>query len=292
MKRSILVGSLTACIGLGASASLMAAENQPAGTRANPVPSLVATNTSGGKPAATCLADLRNFDGQMEKSGYWLGGSGYGLGYPMGGYGYGYPVGGYAAGGTYLNARPGYQVRMLLASANILARRGQQQQCEEILTTARALYTEYESARASGKTPPVDLQGWRNMQIAAAQPVVSTDNSFRSDQLLGTDVRDPQGQALGSVDDIVMSPKTGKIAYLVLARGGIFGFDEKYVPVPWQDFKMAPNGSLLVLDTTKTSMDGAPRVSEDQFSTSGQYEQESQKVDAYWTAHLPKRAGK
>ena len=146
-------------------------------------------------------------------------------------------------------------------------------------------------AYTSGKTPPVDLQNWRTKEIAAAQPVTSAGTAFRSDQLLGTDVRDPKNQALGSVDDIVMSPSTGKIAYLVIARGGIFGFGEKHVPIPWQDFKMAPNGSLLVLDTTKASMDGAPQVSEDEFATSGQFEQQSQKIDAYWTTQLPKRAG-
>jgi sporulation protein YlmC with PRC-barrel domain len=173
----------------------------------------------------------------------------------------------------------------LVASANILARHGQQEQCENVLATTRDIYKLYLTDVHTGKVPMTDVPGWRQQQIAAAKPVTD-DTSFRSDELLGTEVRDAQNQALGSVEDMVTSPQTGKIAYLVIARGGIFGFDRKYVPVPWEAFKVSPNANLLVLDTTKTSMEAAPQVNKDQFATPGLFDQQSQKVDAYWKTHL------
>lgn len=286
MKRSILAGSVAAWACLGVAAPLLAAAPPVTGTVNHPPASM--KTVAAVKPAEKCLSDLRAFDTQMGKDGYWLGGAGYGFGYPMDGYGYGYPMGGYpaVAAAAYQDARPGYEVRMLVAAANILARHGQQQQCENVLATTRTIYTAYVADMHSEGVPIADLPHWRQNQIAAAQPVTSKTTSFRSDELLGTDVRDPQNEALGSIDDLVLSPKTGNIAYLVISRGGIFGIDKEYVPVPWADFKIAPNVNLLVLDTTKGTMDAAPRVSSDKFATSGQFDQESQKVDAYWKTHL------
>jgi sporulation protein YlmC with PRC-barrel domain len=218
------------------------------------------------------MTDLRAFDSQMEKDGHWLGGSGIGYGYPIGGfYGAGYPAA--TSAGGYQNVRPGYEVRILVASANILARNGQQQACEDVLATTQTIYKQY-AAHMAG-VPLADIPAWRRQEIAAAKPVTDANTSFRSDELLGTAVRNSQNEALGSVEDLVMSPKTGTIAYLVIGRGGVFGIDEKYIPVPWSDFKAAPNKSLLVLNTTKGAMDAAPQVKKDQFATGGHFEQQS-----------------
>ena len=283
MTRSILLSSVAAWVCLSLAAPLLAAEPSVTGTVKQP--SLSAGNVAATGAAEKCLADLRAFDSQMEKDGYWLVGSGYGYGYPFGGYGhgFGYPI---HAASRYQNVRPGYEIRMLLASANILARHGQQQPCEDVLAATGEVYKLYVAEMNSRGMPMADVPGWRKQQIAAAQPVTSQDTSYRSDQLLGTDVRNTQYEALGSVDDIVMSPQTGKIAYLVISRGGIFGFGEKYVPVPWENFKVTPSVNLLVLDTTKATMDSAPRVDNDQFAPPGHFDHESQKVDAYWKAHL------
>jgi hypothetical protein len=260
-------------------------------------------SVSATKPAQKCLGDLRTFDSRIGKSGYWLGGSGDGIGFPMGasGYGYGYSGDGYgdqmrgrsvegdkAAATGYQNARPGYEVRTLLAAATILAQNGRQQPCEDVLATAGDIYKHYVADLNNRGVRAADVPNWWKQQIVAAKPVTARNTSFRSDELIGTDVRSPQDVALGSVDDLVMSPQTGKIAYLVIARGGFLGIDKKYIPVPWVDFKITPSANLLVLDATKDAMAAAPEVNNDQFAPANHFDQQSVKIDAYWKGHLAK----
>lgn len=139
------------------------------------------------------------------------------------------------------------------------------------------------SVSATKPGPIADVPGWRQQEIAAAQPVTSKNAPSRLEELLGTEVRSPQDELLGSVEDLVRSPQTGKIAYLVIAPDGNFGIDGKNVPVPLEDFKITPNANLLVLDTTKGALDAAPRV--DPFTTSG-IDLQTRKVDSYWKGHL------
>jgi sporulation protein YlmC with PRC-barrel domain len=293
MKKSTIVGPVAAFLCLGLGAPTFAAEPVVTGTAIHTSPG-DKTVAPAVKPAATCLNDLRAFHDQMQKDGYWLGGSGDAYGYPVGdvGYGYGYDMGPYPLANQtrYPDVRPGYEVRTLVAAANILARHGQQQPCEDVLATTKNIYTLYVADLHGSGAPRVGEQRWRQEEIAGAQPVTNNSNSFRSDQLLGTDVRTPQNEALGSVDDLVMSPQTGKIAYLVIARGGIFGIGEKYVPVPWEDFKVTPKANLLVLDATRKTMSDAPQVAHDQSMTTEQFNQESPKIDTYWKANLSQKS--
>ena len=289
MKRSILTGAMTAICCFGLSAPLLAAPPAATGTENQASPG--DNKSAAVKPAEKCFSDLRAMSDKMSNDGYWLGGSGYGYGYPIAGFGFGPPLVDPGStqegnGSAYQNARPGYELRTLLSAAGILARQGQQQPCEDVLATSRNIYQAYVAELHGTKTPTVDLQSWRQQQIAAAQPVAAINTAPRSDTLLGTEVRNPQNVALGSVDDLMTNSQTGKIDYVVIARGGIFGIDEKYVPVPWTAFKIAPNLSLLVLGTTKDALSSAPQASKDQFTEPGRFDAVGQKVDSYWKTHL------
>ena len=261
-------------------------------TAPTPAPSDVATSAA----ADGCRADLKAFDARMEKEGYWRSGGGYGFGYPMGEAGFGmYGESAYqdrpgSSGIEYQGVRPGHEVRVLIEGASIMARHGKQQDCENILAEARTLYDAFLTDMQHRGAPVATGPAWRMREIHAALPVSDKDAGLRSSQLVGVEVRSANDTALGSVDDLVMSPKTGEIAYLIIARGGIFGFDESHVPVPWKDFKATPTASLLVLDTTGTVLEGAPEAKKGAFSVDADFATEGVKIDAYWNAHPTTKA--
>lgn len=291
-QRSTLALAALAALSLGFAPPLLAATTAPAtATHTPPAHEGVAPSANA---ARKCLSDVHAFEKQMQKEGYWVQGSdlGYGYGYPMDGYGYDQPlppVGMGVAGSSgamgYRSARPGYEIRTLVASATILAQRGQQQTCEALLSATHDIYVRHSGELRRGDGARVDGAQFRRERLAEAKPVADSNTSYRSDQLIGTEVLNPQGEGLGSVDDLVLSPQTGKIAYLVIGRGGVFGIDEKYVPVPWASFKATPGAGMLVLDSTKAVMKSAPEVAEDGFSAHGDFSAQSKTVDAYWATH-------
>ena len=292
MKRSTFVASMAVPFCVGIAATACAAQSPVSAAAVSRLPP--ETSNSDPRAALICVSDLRALTSQMGKDGYWLGGSGYGYGYPMGSSGYGWygaVGGGNPTANGYENARPGYEVRTLLAAANILAQHGQQKACETVVGTTRGIYQLYVADLHRISVPIVDVPYWQQRQIAAAQPVTGQNKSFRSDELLGTEVRNPKGEALGSIEDLLMSPQTGKIAYLVIGRGGVFGIGEKYVPVPWDSFEATPNVDLLVLDASEQAMNEAPQVAEGRAMRTTGFGQKSQKIDDYWKIHTSNAEG-
>ena len=272
MKRAISTCSVVACLCIGFSITVPTASPAPA-------TQVVATPGAAlGVSAKACMNHLQAFNSQMQADGFWSG-------RPRSGYIYTMYASPGMMGIDYQNARPGYEVRSPVAAANILARYVQQQRCEDVLATTRDVYKDYVAERHDGGM--IGGPDRRLKQIASAHPVTDQTAPLHSAELLGADMRNTRNEGLGSVDDIVLIPQTGKIADLVVGRGGFLGFNEKYVPIPWADFKATPGMGILVLDASKATMGGAPQVKNHQFIPSAHFEQRSQEVTAYLKEHPP-----
>ena len=84
-----------------------------------------------------------------------------------------------------------------------------------------------------------------------------------SSTINGTDVRNPQGENLGNIKDLMIDLNTGHIAYAVLSFGGFLGLGDKYFAIPWEAFSIDAEDEELVLDVDKEVLKDAPGFDKD-----------------------------
>jgi len=89
---------------------------------------------------------------------------------------------------------------------------------------------------------------------------VLANTTFRASKLTGLNVRNTAGEKLGTVDDMVVDVKTGKISYIALGVGGVLGIGEKLFAVPYSELKFnhGKDEMFFVLDMSPEKIKAAP----------------------------------
>ena len=185
-------------------------------------------------------------------------------------------------GATDWGVSPGHDIRILQSAAAVLARQGDQEGCEYLVARMEETYDRYaENLREAG-IEPGQVSTWRQEQIAAAVPVNELGQVVSLDSIIGTEVRSLKDERLGSVEDVVMDPDDGGIAYVVVAHGGFLGFGQDYAAVPWDMLYATPGFETLLLDAPPEALENAPSVDLDRLTTREAYADARQTVDGYW----------
>jgi len=108
------------------------------------------------------------------------------------------------------------------------------------------------SAGQSSQNHP-SASGHKPDALTAVQGVlVSTE------ALLGSDVKNSQGQDVGDLKQLMLDPHTGRVMYAVVAMGGFLGMGGKSVIVPWHALEVARDGKSLVLNVSPQMLQHAP----------------------------------
>ena len=100
------------------------------------------------------------------------------------------------------------------------------------------------SASQSSQSPPT--ASGRKPDVLTAVPGVL----LSTETLLGSNVKNPQGQDVGDLKQLMLDPHAGRVMYAVVAMGGFLGMGEKTVIVPWNALEVARDGKSLVLNVS------------------------------------------
>jgi sporulation protein YlmC with PRC-barrel domain len=70
----------------------------------------------------------------------------------------------------------------------------------------------------------------------------------RAQDIRGSDVQRSNGDTLGEIDQVMIDPSRGRIAYLLLSSGGFLGIGNDWLPVPPEAVSWSPDKNAYVLN--------------------------------------------
>jgi hypothetical protein len=124
--------------------------------------------------------------------------------------------------------------------------------------------------------PPevASVQSMSSTPYATAVDVTARDAPFGSGHgpgprvmgastLTGDSVKNPAGDTIGEIKEIMLDVPMGGIAYAVMSFGGFLGMGDKLFAVPWLALQMDPPNKCFVLNVTKEQLEAAPGFDKD-----------------------------
>jgi sporulation protein YlmC with PRC-barrel domain len=81
--------------------------------------------------------------------------------------------------------------------------------------------------------------------------------------LTGDSVINRKGETLGSIEDIMIDVRSGRIAYAVMGAGGFLGIGEKLFAIPWKALTLDTDNKAFILDVDKERVQNAPGFDKD-----------------------------
>jgi len=84
-----------------------------------------------------------------------------------------------------------------------------------------------------------------------------------SETVSGTNVYNPAGDKLGTIDTLMIDKLSGKVRYAVMEFGGFLGIGTDRYPLPGESLKYEPNMNGYVVSLTREQLDNAPRYERD-----------------------------
>jgi sporulation protein YlmC with PRC-barrel domain len=136
-----------------------------------------------------------------------------------------------------------------------------------------------DSSGASGPTSQTKSQ--------ASNKATQGAHDVRGSKLIGTEVKNAEGENLGEIKDLIVDVGDSRVRYAVLSFGGIAGIGDKLFAYPISAFKPSSDGDKLVLNVSKDRLKNAPGFDKDKWPdwTDNRYRGD---VDKYFKATTAK----
>jgi len=111
--------------------------------------------------------------------------------------------------------------------------------------------------------------------------VHETAELISADKVTGTSVYNAAGDDLGTIHDLMIDKRGGRVAYAVMSFGGFLGIGEKYHPLPWNVLTYDESKGGYNIDLTAEQLRSAPSYSSEEMLRFGG-RTDDDRVDTYY----------
>lgn len=83
-------------------------------------------------------------------------------------------------------------------------------------------------------------------------------SEVRGDWVLGARVTTPDGEVIGSIEDLILDEEDGSVNAAVVSVGGFLGIGAKEIAVDWSELDLNYDGNEITLGITREEAEAAP----------------------------------
>ena len=105
----------------------------------------------------------------------------------------------------------------------------------------------------------------------------------RASKIIGTAVKNANGDNLGDIKELVINPESGQVVYAVVSYGGVLGMGDKLFAVPWKALLWTSDKEHYILNIDKTTLKTAPGFDKTHWPDSAsKWEQQREEINQFY----------
>ncbi len=85
-----------------------------------------------------------------------------------------------------------------------------------------------------------------------------TASLIAASKVNGSNVYNHAGESVGSIHDVMLDKRSGRVSYAVLSFGGFLGMGQKYHPLPWNQLTYSEEHGGYIVNLDKARLERAP----------------------------------
>ena len=105
-------------------------------------------------------------------------------------------------------------------------------------------------------------------------------------KIIGYELKNPQGEDLGKIDNLMINLEKGEIEYVVVEFGTFLGMGGKLFAVPYKELKLDTDNKHFILDRDKDYLKKSPGFDKDHWPDTNDHSYFNN-VTMYYGSYLP-----